>query len=460
MVIRRPSGWTGQNAPRALLAVLFVVALAAAGCSSEDGLDAGDAATVADGSVAEVAVDGDDWTAVEGGEAVPDGAQIRAGDTEVRLTFREGAVRLSPGSEATLTADRVTVRRGEVLVNSDGGLGTAVEDTTVAGVALYRVSSGLAARVGVYRGEVSVRRPAQQRTVAALRELDIADFRLATTATPLHYGDADSWDQELLADAIAFDGEAARLQRGMDLELGTRPLTPTFYRQFTTAAAVPVLAAVAPQTVGRRFGPPADVLLTVFVAEAAAGVEDAVETVTGLRRDGARWGLIAVELDVAADRVVAAIDRLGNRSLALADLSAADRSGDLDIAAGESSGTDGSGGGDDGFGEASDGPTDSATGSAGGNDDTSSGPSGNDGGGGEDPPPSTPPGGGGGGGDPDPPPPPPPPPPSEGPVEQVVDEVVSGIGEPPDGDDVESGINTPEELDPVVKPVRDLLDGD
>ena len=436
--------------------MLFVVSLAAAGCSSEDGLDAGDAATVAAGFVAEVAVDGADWSPIEGGEAIPDGAQVRTAGDELRLTFRDGNARLSPDAQATLTADRITVELGEVLINSDGDLGAAVDDTTVTGAALYRLSSGLAARVGVYRGEVAVRRPAQERTVAALRELDIADFRLATSATPLQYGDSDSWDQELLADAIAFDGEAARLQRGMDLELGTRPLAPTFYREFASAAAVPVLASVAPQSVGRRFGPPSAVLLTVFVARAASGetFDAAVSSVTGLRRDGARWGLIALELDVASDRVVAAIDRLGNRSLALADLSPADRSGELGIGGTvDGSGAGSAGAGDDGAQGGTSAGNDSPTGGGGpprDGDDNGSGT------GGEDPPTTSPPGGGGGE-DPD---PPPPPPPSEGPIEQVVNGVVSSIDEPPDDDDVESGLNLPSALDPVVKPVRDLLSGD
>ena len=438
MVIHRRTGWTGQLAPRTLLAVLFVVSLSAAGCSSDEALGAGDAATVGQGSVAEYAIEGGTWTTREAGEVIPAGAQVRSAGKELRLTFRQGSVRLSADATATLTPDRITLERGEALIDSDGDLGVTLDDTTMDGAAQYRVASGLAARVGVYRGEVAVARPAQQRTVPSLRELDIADFRLAATARPLQYREADPWDQELMAEAIAFDGEAARLSRGLDLELGTRAQPPAFYRQFAPGRVVSVLSVGS--AVSGRIGPPSDVLLTVFVARAADGPLPAtVRLVSGLRRDGARWGLIAAELDVASQRVVAAIDRLDNRSLALADSAPADRTSSLGLGSdGDADGPlDGGGLDSGGVPAASDG-----TGTSG----TSTGTGGkNPGSGGEDPAPP-PPGGGGGGEEP------PPPPPPEDPVQNVVDDVVDEIADPPDGEDVEGGTT-------VLDPVRDLLDG-
>ena len=444
MVIRRRTGWTAQIAPRSLVAVLFVVSLAAAGCSSDDELGAGDAATVGPGSVAEYAVGDGQWVQREAGEVIPDGAQVRAVDDELRLTFRDGSVRLSPGAVATVTPERITLERGEVLIDSDGALGATLDDTTLDGAARYRLSSGLAARVGVYRGQVAVQRPAQQRTVRALRELDIADFRLAASPRPLQYREADPWDRELLADAIAFDGEAARLSRGLDLELGTSAQPASFYRQFAAPRVVSVLSSVAAVASRGRFGPPSDVLLTVFVAKAAPGdaLPAVVRRVTGLRSDGARWGLIAVELKVASERVVAAIDRLGNRSLALADSLPADRSSSLGLGEVRTDGGVGDVGDVDGSGDLTTAP-------GAGGDDTSGGGGGDDprDGGGDDPAP--PPPGGGGGEDP------PPPPPSEDPVQKVVDDVVDGIGEPPDGEDADGDIDVPN----VVGPVTDLLDG-
>lgn len=442
MVIQRRTGWTGQIAPRTFLAVLFVVSLSAAGCSSNDELGAGDAATVGRGSVAEYAIDGGEWNTREAGEVIPAGAQVRAVGKELSLTFRQGSARLSADAAATLTPDRLTLERGEALIDSDGVLRATLDDTTMDGAAQYRITSGLAARVGVYGGEVVVARPAQQRTVPALRELDIADFRLASTPRPLQYREADAWDQELLAAAIAFDGEAARLSRGLDLEMGTRPQRPAFYRQFAPAPVVSVLAAAGPAASGGRFGPPSDVLLTVVVAKAARNraLAATVRHVSGMRGAGARWGLIAAELDVASERVVAAIDRLDNRSLALADGTPDGRSSTLGPNGGEDGlPGDGSLGSDGVPGTSGTDGTTTTGGSDPGGDDPITG--------GEDPP-SKPPGGGGGGEDP-------PAPPPEDPVQKVVNDVVEAIAEPPDDEDADGAVTLP----PPPKAVRDLLDG-
>lgn len=445
MVIRRRTGWAGQIAPRALLAVLCVVGLLASGCSSDDGLESGEAATVAEGSTVKYALDGGTTrTELDAGGVVPDGARVRPIGGEARLTFRGGTVRLSPDAIATLTNDRVTLERGAALVASTGGLSAASEDTTITGEATYRLDTGLAARVGVYRGEVAVARPAQERAVPSLRQLDLAEVRLAARPTPLQYVRSDAWDRDLLGDAIAFDAEAGNLARGMDVEFGTDPLPGRFYRRFAGRAAVPVLASAADVSQGRKFGPPSDVLLTFFVADAAGGPSlDTIRHVAGLRSAGARWGLIAVDLDVPADDVVAAIDSLDNRELALGELGPDARRFDDgspdDGAGGDSESLDGAevagtqttsgtgdtpgstGGGDDGSGDGDDPPTDR---------------------GGKEP--------GGGGKEPT---PPPPPPPSE---EPTIGEVVTGVVGDVTGEEDQSGGDLPEELDAV----GDILDGD
>ena len=312
-----------------MVTVLFAVCLMASGCSSDEGLSAGDAATVADGSRAEFVLGDADATVVEAGGVIPEGAQVRPVGGELRLEFRTGTARLSRDAEAVVTADRVTLERGEALIDSVGTLSGAVDDTVAAGQARYRLSSGLSARVGVYDGAVTVRRPAQEREVPALRELDLAAFRLGVEE-PLQYRADDAWDRDELGAAIAFDGEAARLTRGMDVELGRRPLKARFYRQFARPPVLSVLTTHAPTARGGAYGPPSDLLLTLFVAQAAAGdaVEPAVRQVAGLRDAGARWGLIAVELEVPSDKVVAAIDGLGDKQIAAANSAAVATSAD------------------------------------------------------------------------------------------------------------------------------------
>jgi hypothetical protein len=329
MVIHRRTGCTAQNALQPLVAVLACVALLAAGCSSGGGLKAGDAATFVEGFVGDVAVDGQDWKAGADGESIPDGARVRATDHEVRLALRDGVARLAPGAAATVTEQAVQLERGDLLLDSNGALQAKLGDTIISTGGMVRLSSGMAAHVAVYEGSATVSRPAQQRDVPALRQLDLTAFRLAPAGEPLRYHAADPWDQELLAEAIAFDGEVARLARGMEIEFGTRPQPPAFYREFAGPRAVPVLSRTAPVSRGRAFGPPSDVLLTMFFAQTvvAGRLTDTIRKVAHLRAAGARWGLIAVEFDVASDALVAAVDGLDSERLALAERAPASAQG-------------------------------------------------------------------------------------------------------------------------------------
>lgn len=327
MVIRRRTGCTARTGQRTVVAVWCATALVLSGCTGGDALGSGDAATVAEGSAAEFKVAEGQWSPADAGTTIPDGAQVRAAEDEVELTFRNGTVRLTEDAAATVSDNRVALERGEALVASSGGLSVALDDTTVAGAGRFRVASGLAAEVGVYEGSVAVRRPVQQRSVGALRELDLTAFRLAASPRPLGYQEDDAWDRELLGDAIAFDGEAARLLRGLDVELGTRPLPTGFYRRFTQRDVVPVLARAAQVSRRDAFGPPSDAVLTLSIAQAAAEreVRPVVRQVARLRTDGARWGLIALELGAASDEVVAAIDDIGGQRLARAGAQARER---------------------------------------------------------------------------------------------------------------------------------------
>ena len=451
MLILRSPGWNARNAPRTLGAVLCTLALLAGGCSNE-GLGSGDAATVMEGSTAQVAV-GDGWSTRTAGETIDTGARVRATNREVALSFRDGEIRLSPGTTALVTETAVELERGQALIDGSGALGAVLADTTVRGDAVFRVASGLGARVGVYEGVVTVTRPAQTRNVAALRQLDLSAFRLASVADPLQYRDGDAWDQELLTDAIAFDEEAARLRTGIQREVGTAARRSSYYRRYAPGSVVNLLADTATATRGQKFGPPSDILFTVFVSKAAAGAGNIVSSarrVTTLRTDGARWGLIAIALDVPANRVVAAIDRLGGRQLALSTRTPEQRTRQLARADTSTNG---------------EGPADTTT--PGGEDDTTTTgtpsdpgttttPPGDDpaptdptepkdpgtGGGGDPDPPG--PGGGGGGGNEDP------------SVEQVVSDVVTTV-ETGGGGGIDGPPPPPDSIDDVVS---DVLSGD
>lgn len=416
MVIRRRSGCTAQNAP-CLLAVLLTLALLAAGCTSGGGaLEAGEAATLTAGP-ADVSIDSGEWATRESGDTIPAGARVRASAVEVVMDLRGGTSRLAPGSMAVVGEDDIEILAGELLVETAGAISARWADTEVVADGVARLTGGLSARIAVYRGVATVQRPAQQRELAALRELDLSAFRLAGVSDPLRYSEADVWDQELVGDAIAFDGEAARVARGLDVEFGSAPRRPRFYREFAGRSLIPVLESAATKTRGRRFGPPSDVLLTVFIARAADASDaltQTVRTIAGLRSDGARWGLIAMEFDVGFTQLAAQIDDLQSTRLALADRTGSPES---------SAGSPGGGGDDSG---------DAAAGGGGTGDTTDSGTnSGSGGGGGNQSGDRNPPGGGGGddSGDDE------PPPSGEDPVDDVVNDVVTTLEDTTDDDE-------------------------
>jgi hypothetical protein len=308
-MIRR-SRWTPRPGVVGLLAVL---ALVAAACTDAD-LDSGDAARVVSGSGLLVA-SGGDWVEAGEDDVIAEGARVRTGREEVRLELRAGEAWLAAGSAALVRRDHVELVRGDLLIASGGSLGSSWAGVSVSGPGVYRLTPGFAARLGVYRGDVILERPGERVMVSSLRQADLSVRRLATEGAPLAYRHDDAWDRTLLAPAIAFDAEAARLTRGMDREFGTAPQTADFYRGFAAvdAAAVPVLARTARLVDADRFGPASDALLTLFLAQAAAtqsgrGVTAMAERIAALRAAGARWGLVATELDVTAARFLAAVD--------------------------------------------------------------------------------------------------------------------------------------------------------
>lgn len=307
----RPPRWTA----------LVVLAVVLAGCSST-GLRA-EIGTLVAGEDVEVAVDGG-WVGTEVGDGLPEGARVRTGEDEARLDLRGGQVWLKPGSLALLREGQVDVVRGDALVRSDGAMQARSSDVEVRGEAVYRLVPGVAPRVGVYRGEVQVRRPGETRSVPALREVSLGDVRLPQEPAPLAYRPDDPWDRALLPQAVAFDVEVERLARGIDRQYGPEPRAADFYESFLAVEpdTIPLLVSISRTvTADGRFGPPSDALVTLFVGQAVASAHDrdadtSVREVARLRSERARWGLIAVELDIGTVDLQAAVNLGQERRLA------------------------------------------------------------------------------------------------------------------------------------------------
>jgi hypothetical protein len=256
------------------------------------------------------------WTPLRPGSELPEGARIRTAARQARLRLDDGEVWLGPGGAAAVHARRVDLIRGEAVARSRGSLAVRWTDVEVVGTGTYRVTPGTNPRVGVYEGAVEVRRPAESRAVSALQQLGLAARRLPADPDPLEYRPDDPWDRELLAQAIAFDDEVDRIARGIDLRY-TRAARPVaFYRAFRAVdeTTIPVLQAAARESLDDgQFGPPSDVLVTLFVAEAAANLEaiplpESTASVARRRAAGARWGLVALERHLTAQQFSQAVD--------------------------------------------------------------------------------------------------------------------------------------------------------
>lgn len=313
LVHGRARPWSVARLRPALALLLLLAAVVLGGCSG-DALGS-DAARVLSGSSLEIAVD-DGWEPAAVGDALPAGARVRTGDSEARLELRAGEAWLAPGSMAVVDRHAVDAIRGDVLVRSEGRLAARWGDAQVAGAGTFRLTPGVTPLVRVYDGVGDVRRPGEERTVEGRRELSLATTRLAAEGVPLSYDPEDPWDRHLLPRAVAFDDEVGRLARGIDRQHGTEPQQPAFYETFSAVAAdtIPILASVSRQVLpDSRFGPPSDALVTLFVAEAVAGekamsLAEAAREVTGWRQRGARWGLVALELDVSSSELAHAVD--------------------------------------------------------------------------------------------------------------------------------------------------------
>jgi hypothetical protein len=311
-------GHGGDRKPHGRVAVTLVVlglVVALSGVaflvSMDSRLRRGVAARVRSGDSIEVSGD-DRWLRLSPGREVREGARVRTGGTEARLRLRDGEVWIGPQAAARIFSDRIDLIRGEALVSSRGHLVARWADVEVSGRGAFRITPGTNPRVGIYHGDATVRRPGEHRALAALEQLELAARRLPADPNPLAYRIEDRWDQEFLGPAIAFDGEVSRITRGIDMRFSTAPRPPEFYRSFRAFDKIGVSSLKAGARDIRRdgwFGPPSDVLITFFVAEAAGhAAEQTVPKIAQWRARGSRWGLIALRLGLTASDFTQVVD--------------------------------------------------------------------------------------------------------------------------------------------------------
>lgn len=308
---------------RAAAVLAVVVALVGAVLGPTGRLDqllGPDAVRVTRG-VVELRVD-DGWEVLRPGAGVGHGAELRAPDGTASLQVRGGGVDLAEGTHLTVTAPGLRIAAGSVVVDAPAVVvGDGAAEANGPGTWRWDATG----RVGAYRGAVVVTDAADREVlVRPFEQVGVQDAVVTQSPRPYVYTDADAFDRQHLATAIAVDDYVGALRRGLAGDYGTAPQPPAFYTDFDglDGALVAALGDVGFDRVGARVGPPADVLVAAvvtdaLVVEAGLAPDVAADEVRTARLAGAAWGIVAQARDLDAGDVRAAAERaLARRQLA------------------------------------------------------------------------------------------------------------------------------------------------
>jgi hypothetical protein len=324
--IADPASWgvagerAGEDLPRGGArgsAWMAVAALLVGVVATPFGVDLGgaDFGRLADGALQ--LQSGDGWADLAAPATVPAGAELRVGEQPARIEVDGGVLTLAAGTQLHAVPREPRVRRGGLLVEADESLRVRVGATTAEGRGQWRVDVGVASRVATYRARLDLDDGASQRRIGRFRQVSVRDGALEPGLRPLRYAAGDTWDEWLLADALAVDRLGERLKGTFVRSYGTEPRDAEFYAAFVAAEDTRSATDVRDLAVtvdDERFGPPADVLIGVAVTDALAteaglATDEALERVVNLRRAGGTWGLALVEHDLGAAALRAAADR-------------------------------------------------------------------------------------------------------------------------------------------------------
>lgn len=264
---------------------------------------------------------GDDagWRAVAVGETVGGADRLRAAGGPVTLDADGGRLVLAAGVRARVEGGRLVAERGSVLVDDAEPHTLVVEGVEVVGRGTWRVDAGSPPRVATYRGDAAASDGSDEVVLSGFEQVTVRDHAIGgAPALPLRYSRDDPFDREELGEAFRVDALATAFGRSLASTYGGAPRDAAFFAPFLAGdvGLARHLADLAPvRTADRRFGPPAEVLVGITVAEAVAPLADvpladAAERVAALRDRGASWGLVLVAASGGADAFQRAADRV------------------------------------------------------------------------------------------------------------------------------------------------------
>ena len=304
--------------------IVLVAGVAAAFTNDDAGIPAGGARLTTTGTVKVSHADGS-TTVVRHESPLRTGDVVEALEGTLTVKMSDGTVLEGRVGRANAAATKVKVSSpielldGELLVAS--GTGPVVE---ASGNSVHlssgqptagRVSRGLALGTGIYEGSATVDSAGQQRTVPALRALEVSVVgRPPAQPSPLAVDGADPWDLRYLGPAIELSRRLDSLSRSFTGTLGpTQGRTPGFYELL-----VPTLrrqTGFSSTLFGSRVDEkPGETLIGAAIASLGTrgSFTERWNEVFDFRGDpahgGAAWGLVALDQGVNADPLISVVE--------------------------------------------------------------------------------------------------------------------------------------------------------
>lgn len=284
--------------------VLIVLALAAAGCSLGR-----------DSRPMELEVLEGSARIFRGSESesVKAASTVRAGDRIVLSRGGLAELRLAAGRSFELTGrngvelrisstSALNLERGSVLakLSSQATIAAAALSAS-SSKAAFRIDHALSIRVATYLGKVRLTAPGRSLDLPRLRQVVVAAGELPGRERPIRINKVDRWDRRYLQAAIDLDSRLANFAQGLEAQLGRSSGPALFSAVMPTAGD---LSFLNPYSSQRR----SDIVIGLVIASEAAAnnggsVGDVFAPVIGLWSDGASWGLIAFEYGVGEQKL-------------------------------------------------------------------------------------------------------------------------------------------------------------
>lgn len=310
---------SGRRRPsRALvLGVAVAVAVVPIAACSDDGPAEGEATLDVAGRAVIVRQGGEEETVTD------DDVDLRVGDA-VTLTDGTGRLDLGNGTHLELRAGAgedpdselvmgpiPTLESGDVLATTDEELALTVDGTRVrivAGSARASRTSGL--EVAAYDADIELDSAGQERSVPALREMQVpAVGHPPDAARPFEYDASDPWDRRFLGEAIDLGQRLQALSDGYTQNLpATTPRTPAFFEEVLPGLVDDIDFGAGLVDAQRPVG---DTLVGAAIVDLGrrGAFLDRWRSVFRFRDEGAAWGLVALDQGVDGSPLLGAVTR-------------------------------------------------------------------------------------------------------------------------------------------------------